>query len=89
MDAYTAHGQITALQKLGLAKTGAATESIIKELIRTNPGLVLGLMIGAGIGLHAMFSKDYKREQIPYRLEGNPLYYPQQGTGDSHAHTQR
>lgn len=85
MNASQAHGKICALQNLGLMKTGS-TESIIKELIHTNPGLVLGLVIGAGIGLHAAFSKDRKKEQIPYRLEQNPLQYTRTDSGARNAH---
>ncbi len=80
MNAYSTHGQLKALKDLGLTKLGN-TESLVKAFINGNPGLVLGLVIGAGIGLHAMIVKEQKKQQIPYRLEGNPLYYPQHAPG--------
>ena len=66
------HGNLHALEVLGLAKTAQYKTALIKCAEVTN-GVLFGLLIGATLGMHLMVKKDKERTVYPYRLEDPPL----------------
>jgi hypothetical protein len=68
------HGSTRAYEALGLHKTAQYKQLLVKQAELTS-GALFGLLLGASLGLGLINTKSKQREQYPYRLERNPLYY--------------